>query len=154
MRAECASRVCNSYFSLLTQDELFTNSMIYGDGISPTSPRMQTQLHNSGTTSSNPGTPTTNHTSGITRTIERLSLKSKSKNQSFFKIFGRGQGSTSSNGGGGQVTNTVSGRNSIVAIGGKRTFTDTEEFGADGSSGSDHEDPFSVSYMKFIDAFN
>ena len=97
---------------------MLANPMTY-DVTSPTSPPNY-PTH----AISNPNTPTnpSHQGSGFTRGAERLSLKSKSKNQSFFKIFSR-----SSSGGGAQV------------------IPKDEEYVADASSGSDHEDPFSVS---------
>lgn len=97
--------------------------MTYGDVTTPTSPPNYSipSLSNPNT----PTNPTPTHSSGgsstFTRGVERWSLKSKNKSQSFFKRFGR-----SSSGGGG---------------GGMIIHKDGEE---DGSSGSEHEDPFSV----------
>lgn len=113
------------------QDEIFMLT-------SPTSPPLQSQHQHSGNTRSNPSTPTVSHTSGISRRFERLSLKG---GQSFFKFFGRGNGNGSSGVGNGNVGNGGGARCKRVSI-------DVDEFGAEGSSGSDHEDPFSVSYMK------
>lgn len=96
--------------------------MTCGGMTSPTSPP------NSSQAISNPNTPTNpspHQAAGFTRGEERLSLKSKAKNQSFFKIFSR----SSSSGAGGNHLNS----------------NKEEEFVADASSGSDHEDPFSVS---------
>lgn len=141
-------------YTSVQQDEFFmlANPMTYGDVTSPTctSPPVQPLLRAADNATSNPGTPT-NHTSGFSRTFERLSLKSRSKNQSFFKFFGRGHGNNSSGvgNGGGHVTSLggVAQRNG-VGTGGKLTSMDDEEFGGEGSSGSDHEDPFSVSYKR------
>lgn len=101
---------------------MLANPMTYGDVTTPTSPP------NYGIRAiSNPNTPTnpahSTHHSTFTRGMERWSLKSKNKSQSFFKRFGR----SSSGGGNGTVAHK------------------DEEDAA--SSGSEHEDPFSVRHL-------
>lgn len=97
---------------------MLANPMTYGDPTTPTSP--PTSYPQPSRVVSNPNTPTNSH-HGFVRSMERWSLKSKSKNQSFFKIFNR-----SSSGGA---------SNSVVR-------KEEEDMA---SSGSEPEDPFSVS---------
>lgn len=102
---------------------MLANPMTYGDVTTPTSPQNYNMPHR-GRIVSNPNTPTNQHPQGgFARSVERWSLKSKSKSSSSkFKLFGR-----SSSGGN------------------NATVQKDEE---DGSSGSDdHEDPFSVSII-------
>jgi len=113
------------------------NPMTYGDVTTPTSPPTQSSSLGSTHTVSNPATPTnSSHSTGFSRTFERLSLKSRNKNQSssFFKFFGRSHEKTNG-----------AGPDKNVGVAGKRaSATNDEEYGG-GSSGSDHDDPFSVS---------
>lgn len=95
--------------------------MTYGDVTTPTSPP-NSAISTHTTVASSPNTPTNAHSNNFLRGKERLSLKSKSKNQSFFKIFSR-----NSSGGGNASSHK------------------DEEYGGDANSGSDHDDPFSVS---------
>ena len=134
--------------------------MTYGDATTPTSPPTQPAqavTRPGGHTVSNPTTPTTSHSTGFSRTFERLSLKTKSKNQSFFKFFGRGhEKATSTIGNGGCVADRnggladrnggVADRNGMGPVA-KRASMQDEDFGGDGSSGSDHDDAFSVSVV-------
>ncbi len=105
---------------------MLANPMTYGDVTTPTSP----QNYSPGRIVSNPNTPTNQQPQGGFG--ERLSLKSKSKNQSSkFKLFGR----------------SFSGGNSAAVN------KDEEDMG-DGSSGSDeHEDPFSVSTLSSLSVY-
>ncbi len=107
--------------------------MTYGDITTPTSPPTRP----GGQAESNPVTPTNSHSSGFSRTFERLSLKSKNRNQSFFKFFNRS--SDKPNGGG------VAERTGGGGVSRKRGSMTEEELAGDGSSGSDHDDTFSVS---------
>jgi hypothetical protein len=98
---------------------MLANPMTYGDVTTPTSPPNYSGIPPRAV--SNPNTPTNpTHHGNFTRGAERWSLKSKNKSPSFFKRFGR-----SSGGGGGMAVHK-------------------DEDEEDGSSGSEHEDPFSV----------
>lgn len=144
---------------------MLANPMTYGGGTpSPLSPRGYSISTRSSTTVSNPNTPTNNSSGGFARTFERLSLKDRAK-----KIFSRGgHGASVSGNGGGSNSNssgveggaqprsqsTSNGTGSHVTMtssGGSRgntrkmTSMEDEDYGVDASSGSDHEDPFSVS---------
>lgn len=102
---------------------MLANPMTYCDPTTPTSPSNYNLPSN---ITSNPNTPTNAQQGhgGFARSMERWSLKGKSN---FFKRFNR----TASSGGG-------NGGNHVQK---------EEEFGGDGSSGSEHDDPFSVSSM-------
>ena len=107
---------------------MLANPMTFGDVTSPTSPQSHTHSSRK-TVTSNPNTPTGTHQGGFTRSADRWSLKSRTKNQSIFKIFGR---SSSGGGSGG------------VASGGGANGAPCKDE-EDASSGSEQEDPFSVS---------
>ncbi len=137
---------------------MMANPMNYGDPTTPVSPTKQCTLPTSSSsssrvappsrsqtmptttpTTSSPGTPTNTH-SGFARTFERLSLKNRAK-----KIFSRSnQGGASAGGvsGGGGAGGGGGGQGGTDGTLCKVTSMDDEE---SGSSGSDHEDPFSVS---------
>ena len=135
------------FVSTLTLQEDNAHPMSPVDVATPISPLTNSLPHHNSGTTSNPLTPVAT-SSGISRTFERLSLKSKSKNQSFFKFF-RGHGSTASsegNNGGDHVTisESVTGSGEVTVV--KHSPVDDVVFRGEGSSGSDHEDPFSVSH--------